>query len=417
MDVIKPKKAGFMRKRSGWWLAGGSVALVAVSAALMGLGEAMPSAQRSDLWIDAATRGDMVHEIRATGTLVPRDVRWITAATAGTVQEVLVLPGARVGVDTLILRLGNPAAMAALEKARASLAGADADVAAQRTALQSQLLDQEATLTKAESVYQISKAKTEAQARAEAAGASSKMELRQSQITLVQDGNLVAVEKRRAAAARQNFDAQMRAAQAKRDEVASAFELARQDVAALEVRAGIDGILQQMDVEPGQQVPLGTSLARVARQEVLIARLQVPEVQAKDLSLDLPVQVDTHNGVAEGRITRIDPAVKEGRVTVDVGFARPLPSGARPDLSVDGRIVLARLHDVLSIGRAASATPQSGSRVFVLAAGSDVARRVQVAYGRASGDRIEVRSGLRPGDQVILSETSQWDRYDTLKVR
>lgn len=417
MDVIKPKKTGFMRKRSGWWLAGGSVALVAVSAALMGLGEAMPSAQRSELWIDAATRGDMVHEIRATGTLVPRDVRWITAATAGTVQEVLVLPGARVGVDTLILRLGNPAAMAALEKARAALAGADADVAAQRTALQSQLLDQEATLTKAESVYQISKAKTEAQARAEAAGASSKMELRQSQITLVQDGNLVAVEKRRAAAARQNFDAQMRAAQAKRDEVASAFELARQDVAALEVRAGIDGILQQMDVEPGQQVPLGTSLARVARQEVLIARLQVPEVQAKDLSLDLPVQVDTHNGVAEGRINRIDPAVKEGRVTVDVGFARPLPSGARPDLSVDGRIVLARLHDVLSIGRAASATPQSGSRVFVLTAGSDVARRVQVAYGRASGDRIEVRSGLRPGDQVILSETSQWDRYDTLKVR
>lgn len=417
MDVIKPKKTGFMRKRSGWWLAGGSVALVAVSAALMGLGEAMPSAQRSELWIDAATRGDMVHEIRATGTLVPRDVRWITAATAGTVQEVLVLPGARVGVDTVILRLGNPATMAALEKARASLAGADADVAAQRTALQSQLLDQEATLTKAESVYQISKAKTDAQARAEAAGASSKMELRQSQITLVQDGNLVAVEKRRAAAARQNFDAQMRAAQAKRDEVASAFELARQDVAALEVRAGIDGILQQMDVEPGQQVPLGTSLARVARQEVLIARLQVPEVQAKDLSLDLPVQVDTHNGVAEGRINRIDPAVKEGRVTVDVGFARALPSGARPDLSVDGRIVLARLHDVLSIGRAASATPQSGSRVFVLAAGSDVARRVQVAYGRASGDRIEVRSGLRPGDQVILSETSQWDRYDTLKVR
>lgn len=417
MDVIKPKKTGFMRKRSGWWLAGGSVALVAVSAALMGLGEAMPSAQRSELWIDAATRGDMVHEIRATGTLVPRDVRWITAATAGTVQEVLVLPGARVGVDTVILRLGNPATMAALEKARASLAGADADVAAQRTALQSQLLDQEATLTKAESVYQISKAKTEAQARAEAAGASSKMELRQSQITLVQDGNLVAVEKRRAAAARQNFDAQMRAAQAKRDEVASAFELARQDVAALEVRAGIDGILQQMDVEPGQQVPLGTSLARVARQEVLIARLQVPEVQAKDLSLDLPVQVDTHNGVAEGRINRIDPAVKEGRVTVDVGFARALPSGARPDLSVDGRIVLARLHDVLSIGRAASATPQSGSRVFVLAAGSDLARRVQVAYGRASGDRIEVRSGLRPGDQVILSETSQWDRYDTLKVR
>lgn len=417
MDVIKPKKTGFMRKRSGWWLVGGSVALVAVSAALMGLGEAMPSAQRSELWIDAATRGDVVHEIRATGTLVPRDVRWITAATAGTVQEVLVLPGARVGVDTVILRLGNPATMAGLEKARASLAGADADVAAQRTALQSQLLDQEATLTKAESVYQISKAKTEAQARAEAAGASSKMELRQSQITLVQDGNLVAVEKRRAAAARQNFDAQMRAAQAKRDEVASAFELARQDVAALEVRAGIDGILQQMDVEPGQQVPLGTSLARVARQEVLIARLQVPEVQAKDLSLDLPVQVDTHNGVAEGRINRIDPAVKEGRVTVDVGFARALPSGARPDLSVDGRIVLARLHDVLSIGRAASATPQSGSRVFVLAAGSDVARRVQVAYGRASGDRIEVRSGLRPGDQVILSETSQWDRYDTLKVR
>jgi HlyD family secretion protein len=416
MDVIKRKERRLWSKRN--LLTAGAIAAIGIAAmAVMGLDEAMPSAARSELWIDEARHGDMTQEIRATGTLVPKHVRWLSAGADGAVQEVLVQAGARVTADTVIIRLGNPTALANLEKARAALAGADANIAAKRTELTSQLLDQDATLTKAESQLQISKAKTEALRRAHAAGVVSKLELMQSEVGMTQDQSLVTIEKQRVAAAHRNFDAQMLAERAQRDELASALVLAEQDVTALQVRAGIDGILQHVDVEPGQQVETGASLARVARQDVLIARLLVPEVQAKDLVLDLSVQVDMHDGVVEGRIGRIDPAVREGRVTVDVDFTRPLSPGARPDLSVDGRIVLARLHDVLSVGRASSATPNGASTLFVLRGDSEIAQRTHVTYGRASSDRIEVRSGLRPGDRVVLSDTAQWNKYQALRLR
>lgn len=417
MDVLKQKNGTGLFSRRKLASAAALVALATAAFAIMGLDEAMPSAPRSELWIDEVQRGDMIQEIRATGTLVPKHVRWLAAGGEGAVQEVLVQPGARVSADTVIIRLSNPMALATLEKARAALAGADAAIAAKRTELDSQRLDQEAVLTKAESQLKISAAKTDALRRALAAGVISKLELMQSEVGMAQDQSMVAIEKQRVSAARSNFAAQMQAERARRDELASAFALAEQSVAELQVRAGIDGILQQVSVEPGQQVAIGASLARVARQNELIARLLVPEVLAKDLVLDLPVRVDTRNGVAEGRVGRIDPAVREGRVTVDVDFPSPLPAGARPDLSVDGSIVLARLRDVVSVGRASSATPGGASTLFVLRDGGEIAQRTRVVYGRTSSDRIEVRSGLRPGDRVVLSDTAQWSKYQALRVR
>jgi len=182
------------------------------------------------------------------------------------------------------------------------------------------------------------------------------------------------------------------------------------------VRAGTDGILQQIDVEPGQQVAVGAKLARVARPDDLIARLQVPEVLAKDLSLDLAVSVDTRNGVVQGRLTRIDPAVRNGSVTIDADLGHPLPAGARPDLSVDGRIRLGVLRDVVSIPRPTLAVPGSPGTLFVLE-GDGEARQAAVRFGAASSDRIEIRSGLRPGDRAVLSDTSQWAQYPRLRLR
>lgn len=417
MDIPKQKKARGLLSRRRLVSAAALAALAAAAFAIMGLDEAMPSAPRSELWIDEVQRGDMVQEIRATGTLVPKHVRWLAAGGEGAVQEILVQPGARVGADTVILRLSNPLALATLEKARAALAGADAAIAAKRTELDSQRLDQEAVLTKAESQLKISAAKTDALRRALAAGVISKLELMQSEVGMAQDQSMVAIEKQRVGAARSNFAAQMQAERARRDELASALRLAERSVDELQVRAGIDGILQQVGVEPGQQVAIGASLARVARQDELIARLLVPEALAKDLVLDLPVRVDTRNGVAEGRIVRIDPAVHEGRVSVDIDFAQPLPAGARPDLSVDGNIVVARLRDVVSVGRASSATPGGASSLFVLRGDGEIAQRTPVVYGRTSSDRIEVKSGLRPGDRVVLSDTAQWSKYPALRVR
>lgn len=417
MDIPKLKPSNKLLSRRNLMLGVGGLLLAIVVAALLNLGSASPSISRANLWIDTAQRSDMLREIRASGTLVPKEVRWIAAGITATVQDVVVQPGARVEADSVILRLINPAVLANLEKAEAALAGAEADMAAARSDLASKLLDHQAALAKAESTHKISEIKAEAQTRAEAAGVVSRLEASQSQIIASQDQGLVEIEKRRVTAFRQNFAAQVQAARARRDEAASALAIAMQEADALNVKAGIAGILQQVDVEPGQQVSVGAVLARVARPDVLIARLQVPEVQANDLRLELPVAVDTHNGVVNGSINRIDPAVRDGKVTLDVVFAQELPKGARPDLSVDSRIALENLKNVISIGRPAQAVPGSASSLFVLKAGADVARRVPVAYGAASSDRIEIREGVQVGDQVILSDIGQWDKYDTLRLQ
>jgi len=417
MDIARSEHMPLWRRRKPRWLAlAGAGALLLVGLAL-GVDRAAPAVPGSELWIDTAVQGDMHREIRATGALVPRQIRWIAAGATATVQEVVVLAGARVQAGTVILRLANPELQAALDKAEAALAGAQADVAAARTQLASQLLDQQAQEAAAASAWRIAQVKREAFERAHAAGVMSAIDLREAQITEEQGHGKARIERSRVSAFRENMAAQLQAARARRDEAASAAAIARQQVQGLEVRAGIDGILQQVEVEPGQQVEAGGKLARVARPDDLIARLQVPEVLAKDLVLDLPVSVDTRNGLADGRLARIDPAVREGSVTVDVAFDAALPAGVRPDLSVDGRILLGTVRDTLSIGRPASAAPDTRNTLFVIAAGGTDAHRRPVEFGAVSSDRIEIRSGLQAGDRVILSDTSRWIDHDILRIR
>ncbi len=416
MDITKPHPTSRWRRPRALLIAAAAAAAI-VTLFVLTRGQAVPRVERSSLWIGTAERGDMVREIRATGVLVPQDIRWLTAGAPATLQEVVVQPGTLVQADTVILRLANPELLANQERAEAALAGAEADVAAARTALASQLLDQQALRTQAESEWRIAEVRAQAYERAHAAGVISAIDLRQSQITEAQQRERAGIEGKRVEAFRQNMAAQLRAAQARRDEAASGLAVARQQVAALDVRAGIEGILQQVDVEPGQQVEVGAKLARVARPAPLIARLQVPEALAKDLQLDLPVSVDTRNGEAQGLLARIDPAVRNGSVSIDVRFEQPLPAGARPDLSVDGRIRLDTLRDVVSIARPSLAAPDSEASLFVIAAGQDQAHRANVRFGAASSDRIEIRQGLAPGEQAVLSDTSQWAQYPRLRLR
>lgn len=417
MDIQRTKPPQTLLSRRNLILAGGAITLAGLFFALNGLGNAAPSVERGAIWTDTAMRGDMVREIRASGVLVPRQVRWITAAGTATVQEILVQPGARVEAGTVIMRLTNPTAMANLEKAKAAFVGANAEVAAQQNALASELLDHQAALAKAASNYKISQIKAQAQARAEAAGVASKLDAAQSEITAEQESTLVEIEKQRVTAFKRNMVAQMEAVKAKRFEAASMLDIAKREAEALVVSADIAGVVQQIDVEPGQQVLPAANLARVARPDELIARLQVPEVQAKDISLGLAVAVDMNGGTIIGRIQRIDPSVRNGRVVVDVVFDKQLPVGARPDLSVDGRIALSTLRGVVSIRRPAQAAQESMGSLFVLASGNETYNRRVVRYGATSTDRIEVRDGLRAGDQVILSDVSQWQDYETLRVR
>jgi len=417
MDIVKNTHSKWWQRPRARWLLAGTLALGVVLLIPVLFGTAAPTVERAQLWIDSAQQGEMKREIRANGVLVPRQIRWITAVAAASVQEVVVEAGTRVAADSVILRLANPELQANLNKAQAALAGEEAGVAATQTALASQLLDQQAAQAQAESDWRIAEIKLRALEQAYAAGITPLIELEQSRIVEQQSQHRLQIQIQRTEAFRRNMAAQLQAARAKRDEARSALEVIAQQVDSLNVRAGIDGILQQVEVEPGQRIATGDTLARVAQPDELIARLQVSEVLAKDVALELPVSVDTRNGIAQGRLIRVDPAVRNGTVTADVAFDGPLPEGARPDLSVDGRILLGTLHDVVSIGRPASIAPDSTAALFVIAPGEDLARRVPLQLGAVSSERVEVKSGLRAGEQVVLSDVSQWQDYDELRLK
>lgn len=399
------------------WIGIATVAIAGVGAATVLMGKAAPSADRSALWVDTAVRGEMRREIRANGTLVPKQIRWLAAGASASVQELLIDAGTEVKADTVILRLTNPELEANYQRAQAALNGADADVAATRTSLASKLLDQKSAYVRAESEWRIAEIKMHAYKRALDAGVISTIEFRQIEIVEEQSNGQVKLEAQRLDSFKSNVRAQLQAVQARRDELASELTVVGQQLSSLEVRAGIDGILQQVDVEVGQRVEAGAKLARVARPDDLIARLQVPELLAKDLRLRLPATIDTRNGVVPGMVIRIDPAVRNATVTVDVALDGKLPEGARPDLSVDGRVLLGTLANVINIGRPAFAAPDSESTLFVVHSGESTAVRTPVRYGAVSSDRAEVMHGLAVGDQAILSDVSQWTDHEKLRLR
>jgi RND family efflux transporter MFP subunit len=416
MDIANPMIKLRKQRRMKWMVGGGTAIVVALAVIVARLGPALPDADRSSLWIDTVQHGQMLREVRATGTLVPRSTRWLAASTAAQVEQIVVWPGATVQPDTVLMKLSNPEVEDSLRNAQAQVAAAQADVAAKRAELQSQLLDERSALAQARSDYASAKVRADANAKAAAQQLIPQVEFRQGQIALAQLHNRMDIEQQRVDAFGGNMHAQLEAMQAKLQQQQSNLQLRQRQADALEVKAGIAGVLQEVAVQEGAQVADGANLARVARPDVLIARLQVPEVQAKDVAMGMPVSVDTHNGTVDGAVDRIDPAVRAGSVQIDVRLTGTLPSGARPDLSVDGRIRIATLNNVLSVGRPALAKADGDLSLFRLDA-SGLATRVPVRLGAASVDRVEIVRGLKQGDQVILSDTSQWDSYERIRVK
>ena len=417
MDIANPMY-GIRKRRRLRVMAGGAVLVIVSLAALVWrLGPALPVADRGSLWIDAVQQGDMLREVRATGILAPREIRWLAAATAAQVEQILVWPGTPVQPDTVLMRLSDPGVEDALRNAQAQVAAAQAQVAAKRAELESQLLDQRSAQAKAQSEYASAKVKADTDAIAIERHLIPRVQYEQGQIALQQLQERVQIEQQRVTAFATSMKAQVEAAQAALAQQRSNLELRQRQAEALQVKAGIAGVLQEIAVQEGAQVAAGANLARVAKPDVLIAHLQVPEVQAKDVALGMPVSVDTHNGLVDGKVERIDPAVRNGSVQVDVTLGGKLPPGARPDLSVDGRIRIAELHNVLSVGRPTLAKADGDLSLFHLDPGGDTATRVPVRIGTASVDRVEILHGLKAGDQLILSDTSQWDKYDRIKLK
>ncbi|NUQ76901.1 MAG: HlyD family efflux transporter periplasmic adaptor subunit [Polyangiaceae bacterium] len=414
MDIPRP------RARKGRTPLFAAVAgVIAVALVTLGLGRlkaAAPEVDRSGLWIGAVQRGEMVRQVKGTGALVPEEVRWITAETAGRVERIHIKPGATVDKDALLLELTNPDVMLEELASERDVASAQVELLRGKSRLETQ------EFTERDAVAGITSELADVRRRAEAykAGAgdvfsdldarrladrekelAARLELARGRVAVVQKSK------------RDEVSAQEAQIQRLRD--IAAFR--RRQIEAMRVRAGWDGLLQDLPLELGQWVVPGTVLAKVIRPEKLKAVLRIPELQAKDLQIGQAASIDTHNGLIAGRVARIAPAAHQGTVTVEVTLDGAPPQGARPDLSVEGTIEIERLKDVLSVERPAGAQPDAPYSLFKLIEGGDAATRERVELGRTSVGTIEVRAGLREGDRVILSDMARWDGVDRIKLR
>ena len=416
MDI--PRKEAARRKRIRRILIG-AVVVIAVPLVTWGLSRLKPAApgvERATVWLDTVKRGPMLRQVRGLGTLVPEDILWIPATTDGRVEQRLALPGIVVRPDTMLIVLSNPELQQATVDAEWKLRAAEAELENLKVKLESDRLTQQAAAATVESEANKSKLTADRDAELNKLGLTADIIAKTSAATAQDWANRTRIEKKRLDIGLEAIKAQIAVQQATVEQFRALYELKKSQVEALKVRAGVNGVLQQVPVEVGQRVAVGTNLARVVQPEKLKAELKIPETQAKDVAMGQKAEVDTRNGIIPGRVSRIDPAAKDGTVTVDVKLEGPLPQGARPDLSVDGTIEIEKLTDVLYVGRPTFGQPNSQVTLFKLDADGKGANRVQVKLGRSSVNTIEILEGLRVGDQVVLSDMTQWDAYDRIRL-
>jgi HlyD family secretion protein len=415
MDVPRPKALRNKRiKRAIYVL----IAVVAVSFVALGVSRlqpAAPSVEKATVWMDTVKRGPMLRDVRGLGTLVPEELRWIPATRDGIVERINVKIGDAVRADTILLVLSNPELEQSLVEAELQIKAAEADVANTRAQLQSQVINQEIVMAAADAAAKRAKLQADVNQTLASQGLLGDLPLKLSQVDAENSAAQSEMEKKRVAVYAQAAEAQISAAESRIEQLRTAYELKKSQIEQLRVRAGAPGVLQQLPVEVGQRVSPGTILAKVAEPGRLKAELKIAETQVRDIALGQIAQIDTRNGIVRGHVSRIDPAATQGTVTVDVQLEGELPKGARPDLSVDGTVEIERLDNVVYVGRPAYGQADTTVGMFkVMPTGEAV--RAQVKLGRASVNMIEVREGLQIGDQVILSDMSQWDAYDRVRL-
>lgn len=416
MDIPRPSQAkAKLRKRIvASCLA--VAALVGITVVMARLKPAVPTVDRSLVWIDTVKRGPMVRQVHGPGTLVPVDIRWIAARTQGRVERIVLLPGATVEPDSVILVLSNPDVTQAAIDTASQLKAGEAEFANLKVQVESEVLQSESDAANAKAAYEQARLKAEVNAQLFKDGLVSELELKLSSVTADQADTVNAIAQKRFAFSKDAVAPRLAVKEAEVDRLRDQARLKGAEADALNVRAGMKGILQVVPVEVGAQVQPGANLARVADPAKLKAEIQVAETQAKDIQIGQLADVDTRNGIAKGRVSRVAPSVQNGTVTVDVALGGDLPHGARPDLSVDGVIELERLDDVVYVGRPAFGQENGAANIFRLDPDGAHATRTQVQLGRSSVNTIEIVKGLNPGEQVILSDMSQWDSSERVKL-
>ncbi len=379
---------------------------------------AAPSVEKGTVWPGVVERGPMVRQVRGTGTLVPEDTRWIPASTAGRVERILLRSGSQVSPDSIVVELSNPELEQTVVEARLQLESAQAQLTNRRAELDSALLTQRAAAANIESEARQARMRAEADALLLKEGLVDALNAKINQAKADDLANRTGIERKRLEVAEQTLKSQLAVQETEVSRLRTTFELRRQQLEKLKVRAGIEGVLQVVPVEVGAQMTAGQNIARVADPTRLKAELRIPETQARDIEIGQIAEVDTRNGKVNGKVSRIDAAAQNGTVTVDVTLAGELPRGARPDLTVDGTVELERLDNVVFVGRPAFGQEHSTITLFKVVDGCRVpqmdceAHRTQVKFGRSSVSTIEVQEGLKPGDQVVLSDMSQYDAHD-----
>src|SRR6185369_4408920 len=418
MDIKRPPKSKLKKKaRTALMIVVGLAAIGGITVGLTRLKPAAPALDPATAVIETVKRGEMVRDVRGNGTLVPEITRWVPAPADGRVEKILLQAGVEVAPSTVIVELSNPQMEQQATDADFQVKAAEADEENLKVKLESDTMTQKAAIATINAQYSQAKLQLDADEKLGEQKLIAELQLKISRVSVQDLANRLKVEQERLAVTARSTKAQLNAATSRLDQLRAVAKLKREQVDALKVRAGSAGVLQQVSVQVGQQVTPGLNLARVADPQSLKAVLRVAETQIKDVRVGQPVVIDTRNGLIQGQVTRIDPAAREGTFEIDASLNGPLPPSARPDLSVDGTIELERLKDVLKVGRPAFGQAQQTIGMFVLTPDGTEAERKTVRLGRNSVSQIEILDGLKEGDRVIISDTSQLDNYPRIRIR
>ena len=397
------------------------VAVIAILGATLGVSRLKPALQSVDIgtvWPDTVKRGSMLRQVRGLGSLVPipADVRLIPAETDVRVERIVVLPGTQVKADTVIMELSNPQVEQESLNSDLELRSSEAELHNTKAKIDSDLMSLRSGAATVEADYENAKREADQNRELAKIGVVSASVLQTSLAKEKELATRKTIEEERIAESTKAIDTQLAVQQTTIDQKKALSQLKHRQKDSLKVRAGIPGVLQEVPVQVGQRVTQGTILAKVVQPDHLQAELKIPETQAKDILIGQKAEIDTHNGVVDGTVSRIDPAVQAGTVTVDVTLDGPPPKGARPDLSVDGTITQEKLENVLYVGRPAFGQEKSTVGMFKIDADGKTATRVPVELGRSSVNTIEIVRGLKEGDQVILSDMSRYDNQNQIKL-
>jgi HlyD family secretion protein len=417
MDIQRPSNAHAKKIRRIVYVGIAIISVAGVTYGVSRLRPAAPSVDKATTWTDEVKRGPLLIEVHGVGTLVPEDIRWLPAQTDSRVDRILLHPGALVQPGSVILELTNPELQRDVLDSEYQLKAAKADYENLRVQLNSELLNQKAATAAVRSDYEQAKIQHEVDEKLRAQGLSADVTEKLSKVKEEQLAIRLQLEEDRTMNAADSAKARLLAQQSHVDQQRALYDLKRSEADALHVRAGIQGVLQVVPVEVGQHVTPGTNLARVADPKRLKAEIKIAETQAKDVVIGQKASIDTRNGIVKGQVSRIDPSVQNGTVTIDVQINDPLPHGARPDLSVDGTIEIENLKDVLYVGRSVHGQSESTIGLFKLVDDGSEAVRVNVKLGKTSVNTVEILQGLKVGDKVILSDMSAWDVVDRIRLR